>query len=247
MNGIILAAGRGSRMKGFTEDYPKCLNRVGKSTMLDYQVSALKEAGIANIVIITGYKADMLAQAGDQVFHNADWKETNMVSSLLHAEEIFHEPAIVSYSDIIYGRDVVSKLVRQDKEIVVVYDEEWKGLWQKRFKDPLTDAESFVIDSEKRIIEIGQKVKDLKEIQGQYTGLIFFSEKGFSWIKDFTSCQDKEIIKRMDMTTLLRLLIMEGKPIHGMPIKGGWCEIDSAEDLDLANSMFNNGLFLAGR
>ena len=49
---IILAAGRGSRMKEHTEEKPKCLNILAKDTLLNWQLKSLRAAAINNIIIV---------------------------------------------------------------------------------------------------------------------------------------------------------------------------------------------------
>lgn len=238
MKAIILAAGRGSRLKGFTEDKPKCLNVVGKLALLEYQLSALRQAGVDDIVLVSGYKNKMLEGFSTRMVHNDKWQETNMLFSLLCAKEEFVAPAVVSYADIIYGKETVSQLMLQQQDIVVVYDRDWHRLWQYRFDNPLEDAESFQINDQNLIVDIGRKVNDLAQIQGQYIGLMRFSVKAFSWIEKIA---EKHDIRKMDMTTLLRLLIEEGHPVYGMGIDGGWCEVDTVKDLQVAQKLLSQG------
>ena len=70
-------------------------------------------------------------------------------------------------------------------EISIVVDQNWKEYWSIRNKNPLVDLESLKLDSEENIPSIGQKVNKLEEIQGQYIGLMKFSEKGVNILKDF--------------------------------------------------------------
>jgi len=57
---IILAAGRGSRMGGATADQPKCLTPLHGRTLLDWQVEALRDAGIESIALVRGYMGEKL-------------------------------------------------------------------------------------------------------------------------------------------------------------------------------------------
>ena len=57
MKAIILAAGRGSRLGGLSDDNPKCFNEVGGKKLLEWQIAALNSSGIKDIVIVTGYKS----------------------------------------------------------------------------------------------------------------------------------------------------------------------------------------------
>ena len=70
MKAIILAAGRGSRMKKLTDELPKCLVELRGKTLLDWQLEALRAAGITEIAIVTGYKREMLTNRGMFDFHN---------------------------------------------------------------------------------------------------------------------------------------------------------------------------------
>lgn len=240
MKAIILAAGRGSRLQGFTEDRPKCLNYVGERTLLKWQLSALRAGGVDEVIIISGYKAEMFHSFSEKTVHNHQWETTNMVKSLLCAKEEFNQHTIVSYSDILYSSDIIAKLCTQKENAVVVYDKHWKDLWKVRFEDPLKDAESLRITQNNQIVDIGQKVSRIDEIQGQYLGLMRYSPKAFSWIIEYVNSRSHQI-DMMDMTTLIREMIHSGYPFHGMPIRGGWCEIDTPSDLSLANRMYKDG------
>ena len=241
MKAIILAAGRGKRLKNFTDDKPKCLNSVGGKAMLDWQVSALRRGGVDTIMLVTGYKMEMFDRFGLKTFHNARWESSNMVRSLLCARQEFGEPLIVSYSDILYKDEIVRRLLSQDRDAVITYDEEWKKLWEERFQNPLDDAESFRIGSDGKIRDIGRKPCSLEEIEGQYMGLMRFTPTALRWITEYTDRQDSAVLDKMDMTTLLRSLITERLSIYGMPVKGGWCEIDTINDLELANRLYDKG------
>lgn len=104
MRALILAAGRGSRMKKLTEKTPKCLLEVQGKALLDWQIEAIRKAGIEEIAIVTGYERELLVNRGLVEFHNERWSETNMVESLFIADFWRKDgPCIVSYSDLIYG------------------------------------------------------------------------------------------------------------------------------------------------
>lgn len=110
MKAIILAAGRGSRMKSLTDERPKCMVELRGKTLLEWQLAALRDAGIREIAIVTGYKRELLAEQGLVEFHNPRWAQTNMVSSLACAEAwLQDEPSIVSYSDIFYSPAAFSR------------------------------------------------------------------------------------------------------------------------------------------
>ena len=167
MRGIILAAGRGSRMKHLTSERPKCMVKLRGKPLIEWQLEALRAAGINDIAIVTGYRHELLSSYKLTKFHNARWTETNMVASLACADKwLRSEPSIVSYSDIFYESSAVTSLIDCPGSLAVTYDPNWLSIWEKRFEDPLSDAETFSLNSSNQIIEIGNKPKTAKEVQG---------------------------------------------------------------------------------
>ena len=73
MKAIILAAGRGSRMRKLTDENPKCLVLLRGKSLLDWQLEALRGAGIKQISIVTGYKRELLLDKGLKEFNNNRW------------------------------------------------------------------------------------------------------------------------------------------------------------------------------
>ena len=63
MKAMILAAGRGERMRPLTDDTPKPLLRIGGQTLIEHHVHALAQAGITELVINHAYLGDQLVRA----------------------------------------------------------------------------------------------------------------------------------------------------------------------------------------
>lgn len=233
MKAIILAAGRGSRMKDLTEERPKCLVELRGKALLDWQLEALRAAGITEIAIVTGYKRELLADRGLTEFHNARWAETNMVSSLACAQDWLQaEPCIVSYSDIFYSPMAVQSLMTCAASLAVTYDPNWLELWKQRFGDPLLDAETFRLTPEHTLAEIGNKPTSVDEVQGQYMGLLRFTPEGWAEVLRIRKELTSEQCDKMHMTGTLQKVIDEGRvAIAAVPYTGEWGEVDSAEDL----------------
>jgi choline kinase len=233
MKAIILAAGRGSRMKDLTEERPKCLVELRGKSLLDWQLDSLRAAGIHKIAIVTGYQRERLANRGLVEFHNARWAETNMVSSLTCALTWLQaEPCIVSYSDIFYSPVAVQSLMAFSASLAVTYDPNWLHLWTQRFGDPLLDAETFRLTPEFNLKEIGNKPKSVHEVEGQYMGLLRFTPEGWSEVLRIRSVLTSEQCDKMHMTGTLQKVIDAGRVnIAAVPYTGEWGEVDSAADL----------------
>ncbi|HSY29873.1 MAG TPA: phosphocholine cytidylyltransferase family protein [Burkholderiaceae bacterium] len=233
MKAIILAAGRGSRMKEMTDDRPKCLVELRGKPLLEWQLAALRKAGIDEIAIVTGYKRELLANLSVKEFHNPRWEETNMVSSLACAQEWLQaEPCIVSYSDIFYEASSVESLIASQSGLAVTYDPHWLKLWEKRFGDPLIDAETFRLNQDNTLAEIGNRPKSLDEIQGQYMGLLRFTPAGWQELVRIRAGLTDAQCDKMHMTGTLQKIIEAGKmPIEAVTYEYEWGEVDSADDL----------------
>jgi choline kinase len=233
MKAIILAAGRGSRMKELTDDRPKCLVELRGMPLLEWQLQAIRGAGIVDIAIVTGYKRELLCDRGLVEFHNPRWAETNMVASLACAQEWLQaDTCIVSYSDIFYDASAVRSLMECDADIAVTYDPNWLELWKRRFGDPLLDAETFRLNADGSLAEIGSKPNSVEEVQGQYMGLLRFTPAGWADILRVRTELSPQVCDNMHMTgTLQRLISGKKAPIRGVSYAGRWGEIDSLNDL----------------
>ena len=233
MKAIILAAGRGSRMQSMTDERPKCLVELRGKALLDWQLEALRSAGLSEIGIVTGYRRETLASRGLIEFHNTRWEQTNMVTSLAFARDwLLAEPCIVSYSDIFYGASAVTALMECDAPLAITYDTQWLELWRKRFGDPLLDAETFRLNDDHTLAEIGGKPRSLDEIQGQYMGLLRFTPAGWQEVERIRSTMPQEQQDRMHMTgTLQEVIKAKRMSIEALPYRGEWGEVDSADDL----------------
>ena len=119
----------------------------------------------------------MINNRGLYEFYNSRWSETNMVTSLFCAHKWLEKyECIVSYSDIFYKKTAIELLINSKSDLAITYDPNWKELWMKRFVNPLTDAETFKINKN-FLSEIGGVPKNMREIEGQYMGLLKFSPK----------------------------------------------------------------------
>lgn len=226
---LILAAGRGSRMGAETATKPKCFTILQGKRLLDWQLESLRNAGVEDISIITGYKSELFKE-GLPTFHNPRWNETNMVGSLFCADN-FDGNTIISYSDIVYKTEHITKLNEAQADISITADRKWESLWKLRFENPLDDAETFKSDVNNQLTEIGQKTDDIQNIEAQYMGLIKLTKKGWETIKSVYDGLENTVKDKMDMTSLLNLLIDNGIAVNVVFIDGGWCESDAYSDV----------------
>lgn len=237
MKAIILAAGEGTRLRPHTLDRPKCLVEVNGVSLLDRQLAVLAAESIRPIVLIGGYRAEMLKRPGVELRINPQYAETNMVWTLFCAETDIEGDVILAYGDIVYSREVLRALLNSKNDIAVAIDLDWEAYWRARNENPLDDAETLKLAADGRIIEVGQKPKSLVEIQGQYMGLMKFSANGCAQLKKtfHNAVSAKNLrgkrVEKAYMTDLLQAVIDSGYPVHSVPVHGGWVEVDTTGDL----------------
>ena len=241
MKALILAAGRGKRMKSLTDQEPKCLVKLKGKPLIEWQLDAIRASGIDQIAVVTGYKSELIEPYNLTKFHNTRWFDTDMVSSLECAEKwLKMGPCIVSYSDIFYEASAVLSLMNCPAPLAVTYDLNWLWIWQNRFDNPLDDAETFLINCSKQIIEIGNKPYSLNEVQGQYMGLLRVTPRSWNQIVSFLKKLSPNSRDRMNMTALLQSMIQSKFPVIGVPYEGVWGEIDTERDLKFFNTIWQD-------
>jgi len=178
MKAIILAAGMGTRLGKYTKNLPKCMLNFAGKTLIERQVNILKKCGVKDIIVVKGYKAEKIQILGTKSYLNKDYANTNMVETLFRAEKEMNKPILVCYADIIYEKRVLKKIMENKSDIAVTVDADYWEYWQARMKNPKEDMESLVIDSTKKIIELGDTHCSKNQAQVRYLGLIKFSKKG---------------------------------------------------------------------
>ena len=254
MNVIILAAGKGERLRPLTNDKPKCMVELFGKSILEWQIEKFQKFGITDITIITGYNSESIVYPQFNLVKNPKFDSTNMVETLFCAENEMDEQIIISYGDIIFEKKVLTSLINSDEDYSVVIDKNWRKYWESRFTDPLIDAESLILDSMNNIIEIGQTTKNIDDIQGQYIGLMKFQGSGLKFLRNFYQKTKEEAkktgenslnsnidFKKSYMTDFIQGLINAGCKIKAISINNGWLELDNNDDYKIYNKMYEDG------
>tara|TARA_Y100001970_G_C14114045_1_gene792543 strand:- start:224 stop:958 length:735 start_codon:yes stop_codon:yes gene_type:complete len=232
MRGIILAAGRGSRLKSLTKNKPKCLVKVKNKPLLNSAISNLKKNNIKKICVVTGYSSQSIKNKSIIKINNNIWHKTNMLYSLSLADKWLNKhTCIISYSDIFYHKKAIEILKKDKNDFSIISINNWKRIWKLRFSNPLNDLESFKMDKKNYLKEIGKKINKLDGIQGQYSGIFKIKPKIWRKIKKELSKMKKNKFHRLDMTKFFLLLIRKKFKIKVLGFDKHWFEFDSQKDL----------------
>ena len=239
----MLAAGMGKRLGRFTSGQTKCMVQVGGRTLLEHAAEALRRAGIHKLVLVTGYAGDKLEQYARQTLtdfeltfvHNPDYATTNNIYSLYLAREQFmQDDTILLESDLIYDPELIRLLAEApEKDMVTVAKyESWM------------DGTVTLLDEQGVIREFVEK-KDFRfdNAENYYkTVNIYKFSKDFAerlyipflhaYIRAYGMNQYYELV-------LKTLTQTPGARLHAFEVgRMKWYEIDDAQDLDIANTLF---------
>ena len=229
---LVLASGRGSRLNKQTSDKPKCFAVVKKKTIIERIIKITKNFNFKKIIILTGYKSHYFKKLNlsdkFKLIKNKEYSSSNMVHSMFKASRHVNSDLIVIYSDIIFDKKIINKMLKINKTHMPLKSN-WEKIWKLRMsrKDLLADAESIQIEN-KNIIEIGGKiVKKLPKYQ--YMGMIRFNKIDFFNLKIFYK---KINNKKIDMTSFINSAI-QNKIIkmNFFETKKAWFEIDTEKDI----------------
>lgn len=122
---IILAAGSGSRLLPHTAHAPKCLTSVAGQPILRYQIAALRQCGVTDIVIVVGYKGECIREFVDSsvtLVENGDFATTNSSYSLWLAREHMRDGFIHLNSDLLFEPSMLRALLATHAENAIVIE-----------------------------------------------------------------------------------------------------------------------------
>jgi L-glutamine-phosphate cytidylyltransferase len=232
MKAVILAAGRGTRIRSVHGEHPKCLIEVDNGTILDHQLDALAMVGINEVAIVVGYEEEQIIAHVNarrlltQRIHfieNPGFAITNNIYSLwLALDWLRGDSFIVLNADVIFDPEILDLAMRPQAPISMIVDPLWRDETMK------------VIIVEDHVTKMSKTISR-EEFSGTYIGITVFSKA----IQDrfFHKMQDVIAGGRVNefFNVAVQELANEGVPVGytstvGLP----WAEIDDPVDLTFA-------------
>jgi len=230
-----------------TNEKPKCLLEVGGQTILERALGALRENGIESIVVVRGYHSDLINYPNVTYYQNPNFRKNNILRSLFYAEDEMNEDFIFSYSDILYSREIVEKLVHAEADIALIVDLNWIEHYEERNQHPISEAELVKVENG-RVVKIGKGVVSPEEAHGEFIGLAKFTKSGAEAMRvayhrlaeecPTTPFQHAASLEKAYMTDMIQELVDNGSLVQSVDIAGGWMEIDTPQDLERARRLF---------
>lgn len=246
MQSIILAAGLGSRLGELTKECTKCMVKINGITLIERMLRQLDRYGMDRIIIVTGYKGDILKDYVQNLrintpvvfVDNSDYRHTNNIYSLWLTREFLEEmDSLVLESDMIFEDRVIEKMLAVDNGCgtFVARPRPWMdGSIVKLDKD--NNIVYFVDDEEVKRIDPSyyHKIVSIYKFKKRYV-----SEKYMTYLNEYVKKNKgnnlyESLLKVIDLD-------VEKKIPAEILDEEQWYEINDIQDMDIAESMFADG------
>ena len=231
---IILAAGSSTRLRPLTNNIPKTLLNIGKITIFDMAISSLKIFNIDDIIVVTGYAADILEGHVQREYNNDtirfrfvrnDRLDLGNIYSFYIAREYMDTDFILLNSDVLFHPDILEYLLAYDASALAVDDHKILG-----------EEEMKVKVNESGIIKDISKGIPIKEADGEYIGVMRLTSKDASMIIKSIIHLFNQGRYNLYYEDAIRLVAHEYDVFYKCSTRGLQCiEIDTQEDLKHAH------------
>lgn len=250
---IIPAAGRDPEFP----ETPKSMVQVGGRPILDHQLEAIHKVGLKQVVIVRGHEAEQYdAYSSDEnlvLLDNPSFDETHALYSLMEASSYTSEGFALVFSDILFDPDILSRLVRSGKDIVLGIDNSYTYhrhdiekrldlVISRKAYDP--GFRSLNRDSVIELVGIGKSI-EFRKADYEFIGMAYFSKEGAAALREVNDACVADVkgafheapsLRQAGITDMITELMEQGFSVFGIEVSRGWREIHTRDDVDLAGA-----------
>ena len=249
MRAIILAAGCGLRLNQHTKDIPKALLDLNGKSILERQISLLREYGVNEIFVVTGYKREKYVLKDIEYIFNPRYSETEQLASMMVARTKIFDDVLVIFGDILFDSQILQQILASNDDIAMAIDLNW----EKSYNEGLCNSHPLdepVLINQKKVLRISYKQTDTmikNQTVGEFLGVIKLSANGSrTIIKKYEELEkshvgrfhDANSLEKAKLADILQELIDSKIEISFIAVNGKWCEIDTPKDLERARKIF---------
>jgi dTDP-glucose pyrophosphorylase len=239
---IILAAGKGTRMRELTQELPKPMLRVQGKPILEHIVEGLILAGIRDIFIVTGWHAEVIEQHfgdggkwgariefGRQLVQDGTGKAPELAKSF-----IGDSPFLLTYGDILVHPETYAQMVTRFGSgnfagVITVTPGEDVTKGGLNFFDGQFCLNRLVEKPSPAQVEQLRREGWLKPGQpGWYNAGIYIFQPA---LFDFTARLQKSRRGEYELTDAISALVAAGQKLAGLEIQGRWVDVRDPEVL----------------
>tara|TARA_Y100000768_G_C23971433_1_gene680780 strand:+ start:768 stop:1499 length:732 start_codon:yes stop_codon:yes gene_type:complete len=223
MKAVILAAGMGKRLRDITLKTPKPLLKIANTTIIEYLVSCLKEIGVHEIYVITGFKSKLIKKKlGKSVnyIHNKKFKTTNSIYSLYLAKKFLQNSNFILINgDIFLSKVYLLKILKFKNSTSF-------GIKRKSY----INGEMNIVLKNNLIKKIGKDIKNT-ESNAESAQLSYFIKKDSALLFNKINQLIKNKFVSLFPAYAYQAVIQKSKLNISFINKKCWFEIDNKKDL----------------
>jgi choline kinase len=249
MKAIILAAGEGSRMGKLAQNIPKPLVMVNGKSIIERQLSILKQNKILDVIIVTGSHNEKFNFKNVVYVNDLDHKKHDTLGSLITARDYMNDEIIITYADQIFDEKIMESVNNFSGDIGIAVDLDWEKNYVNRDQHPKSEAENILINGNE-ILELRKNISECKENEkiGECLGLMKFSRKASKVFLDKYSeleishqgkFHNAPSLEKALISDMIQELIDSEINVEPIYVSGKWCEIDTLQDLQIARKLFS--------
>lgn len=247
MQAIILAAGMGTRLKKLTSNNTKCMVKVNGVTLIERALSILDRKSLSRIVLVVGYQAQNLIEFVKTLniktpvifIENNIYDKTNNIYSLTLAKGYAcEEDTLLLESDLIFEEALIDALLDDKRETLALVDKFEN--WMDGTCTILDDNDCIVDFVAGKYLDFANKDEYYKTVNIYKFSSHFSRNTYFPFLEAYAGAMGNNEYYE----SVIKLIAMlETKEIRAKRLKGQkWYEIDDAQDLDIAESIFANNI-----
>ncbi len=242
MKAVILAAGKGTRMRELTQEMPKPMLSVQGKPILEHILDGLIQVGIRDFCIITGFRADTIEDYFEDGkkwgvsirYFRQEIQDGTGKAPELAADFVGSDTFLLTYGDILVTPDTYAAMLARYREA------KFSGLVTVTSSEDVTKGGLFFFDESFCLNHLVEKPTaiQLKELEGQgwiKPGLPVWYNAGIYIFEpvlfDFTRRLEKSPRGEYELTDALTAMIGTGHPLAGLEIKGRWVDVRDPEVL----------------
>lgn len=229
---VLLAAGRGTRMREMTTDLPKPMIEVRGKPVLQHIVEGLREAGVREFLIIVGYRAEAVQNFfGDGSRYNIEIQYTTQAVQdgtgrvVDLARNFAGDSAfILGYGDILIDPENYKRLVDLPHDIEAIIS-------VTRGQDTSKGGAAF-LNEEMELVDLREKSKPGQATSPWYNAGIYTFRPS---IFEFTAKLKPSPRGEYELTDAIRALAQSGKKVKALELTGEWADVRDPEILARLN------------
>src|SRR5213078_822328 len=229
---VLLAAGRGTRMREMTIDLPKPMLEVRGKPVLQHIVEGLRDAGVRGFLIIVGYRADTVQNFfGDGSRYNIEIQYATQVvqdgtGRVVDLARNFAGdlPFVLNYGDILIDPTNYKRIVNLPDDVEAI-------ITVTRGEDTSKGGAVF-LNERMELVDLREKSKPGEATSPWYNAGIYTFRPS---IFEFTAKLKPSPRGEYELTDAIRALAQSGKRVKALELIGGWADVRDPEILTRLN------------